>query len=352
MNKQSLRSNDLRKITVGMDISQLAHSGGVATYTKNLADNLSKISNLEMVYFYSSLRNSYHGSLRNIKKYRLPPTLFELLFNRWRNVSIEKFIGPVDIFHSSDWAQPKSKAKKVTTYHDVVPLKYPAWSHPKIVAVHKRRLRLVEQEVDCVIAVSESTKRDLLEISKIPKDKIIVIYEGPTSDFKLQPKERIEEFKKKYDLPDKFVLAIGGVGERRNLHRIKEVSKDYNLVIAGQTLPWLSIEDLGLLYAAADVLLYPSLYEGFGLPILDAFTIGLPVITSDVSSMPEVGGEAAMYVDPLKADEIKQKLDLVMNDRQLREEMIKKGFSQVAKFSWKKAAQETTEVYERLCQNL
>lgn len=337
-----------RKITVGMDISQLAHRGGVATYTQNLTQHLSKIDDLEMIYFYSSLRKSYDGSLKNVKKYRLPPTLFEMLFNRWRNIGIEKFIGRVDIFHSSDWTQPKTKAKKVTTYHDVVPLKYPAWSHPKIVAVHKRRLKLVEKEIDMVIAVSESTKKDLLEISKIPEDKITVIYEAPTADFKLQPREKIKEFKKKYNLPDKFVLAIGGVGERRNLHRIRQAAKDYNLVIAGQTLPWLSVGELELLYNCAEVLLYCSLYEGFGLPILDAFSSGLPVITSNISSMPEVGGDAAVYVDPFKTEDIKEKLDMVVNDSKLRETMIKSGFKQVAKFSWSKAAEQTAKVYQQL----
>lgn len=335
-------------LKIGMDISQLVHRGGVVIYTSNLSEHLSKIPDLEMVYFYSSLRKPYRGELKNVKKYRLPPTLFEMLFNRWRNVSIEKFIGPIDVFHSSDWIQPPSKAKKVTTYHDVVPLKYPEWSHPKIVTVHKRRLKLVEKEIDHVIVVSETTKRDLLEVSSIPEEIITVIYEGPSADFKPQPREKIREFKEKYKLPEKFVLAIGGVGERRNLERIKDACKDYNLVIAGRTIPWLDIEELELLYSSADALLYCSLYEGFGLPILDAFSVGCPVITSNVSSMPEVGGNAAIYVDPLNVEDIKEKLREVLEDNSLREEVIKRGFEQVRKFSWEKCAKETVEVYKNL----
>lgn len=339
------------KIRIGMDISQTAHKGGVATYTYNLTKKLSEIPDLEMVYFYSSLRKPYKGKLKNLKSYRLPPTLFEMLFNRWRNVSIEKFMGPLDIFHSSDWTQPPSKAKKVTTYHDVVPEKYPQWSHSKIIAVHKRKLRLVENEIDHVIAVSESTKKDLLEVSNIPEEKITVIYEGPTGDFKPQPEERIRKFKEKYNLPEKFVLAIGGVGERRNLNRIKEACKDYNLVIAGMTLPWLGIDELELLYGSADVLLYASLYEGFGLPILDSFACGVTVITSNVSAMPEVGGDAVLYVDPLNVGGIKKKLEMVTNDKDLRENLIQKGFERIKKFSWEKAAEETAEVYRQLIEN-
>lgn len=338
----------MSSLKVGMDISQLAHKGGVTTYTQNLATELSKIEDLQMTYFYSSLRKPYKGKLKNVKSYRLPPTLFEMLFNRWRNVGIEKFIGPLDIFHSSDWTQPPSKAKKITTYHDVIPIKYPQWSHPKIVAVQKRRLYLVEKEIDWVIAVSQSTKNDLLEISKIPEERIVVIYEAPTTDFKVQPKEKQEKFKKKYNLPDKFVLAIGGIGERRNLKRIKEATKDFNLVISGQTIPWLGWDELELLYNCALVLVYCSLYEGFGIPILDAFLCGLPVITSNVSSMPEIGEDAPLYVDPYNVEDIKEKLKMAMADEDLREEMIAKGFKQVKKFSWEKAARETAEVYWRL----
>lgn len=343
----------MKKLKVGFDLSQITHKGGVATYTQNLAEELQNFESLGMVYFYSSLRKPYRGGLKNVKKYCLPPTFFEMLFNRWRNVGIEKFIGPIDVFHSSDWTQPPSKAKKVTTYHDMVPLKYPHWSHPKIVTVHKRRLKLVEKEIDMVIAVSESTKRDLLEITKIPESKITVIYEGSTISVSNRfqgdalEAER-KRFREKYKLPEKYVLAIGGIGERRNLDRIKEASKDYNLVISGQTVPWLSINELELLYNCAEVLLYCSLYEGFGIPILDAFSCGLPVLTSDVSSMPELGGDAAFYVDPLDTNDIRKKLKNLMEDKKLREELIKKGFEQAKKFSWEKCANQTVEVYKSL----
>ncbi len=333
------------KIKIGMDISQVAHSGGVGIYTQNLAEHLSKIKDLEMVYFYSSLRQPYRGSLKNVKKFRLPPTLFEMLFNRWRNVQIEKFIGPVDLFHSSDWIQPPSKAKKVTTYHDVVPLKFPQWSHPKIVTVHKRRLQLVEKEVDIVIAVSESAKKDLVEVSSIPEEKIVVIYEAAGDHFKPQQIGKIKEFKKQFNLPDDFVLSIGGVGERRNLKRVKEATKNYSLVIAGQTVPYLPNEDLPLLYASAKILLYPSLYEGFGLPILEAQACGCPVITSNVSSMPEVAGEGAILVNPNSTEDI---IRGIREIGEIRDKLIEKGFENVKKFSWEKVAKETAEVYGRL----
>lgn len=335
-------------IKVGLDISQIAHQGGVAIYTQNLAKNLEDLKDLEMVYFYSSLRRPYPGGLKNVRRFHLPPTLFEMLFNKWRNVSIEKFIGPVDIFHSSDWTQPPAKAKKVTTYHDVIPLKYPHLSHPKIVSVQKRRLKLVEEEVDCVICVSNSTKNDLMEFSRIPEEKIVVIYEGVSEVFKPQPEEEKVKFKKELGLPEKFILAISGIGERRNLKRIREAVKGYNLVVSGVDLPTLPYYQLALLYSCASLLLYPSLYEGFGLPILEAMACGCPVITSNISSMPEVAGTAAIFVNPQNVDEIKKRVKEVMEDEDLKKGLIKKGFEQAKNFSWKKCAQETAQVYKNI----
>ncbi len=336
-----------KRITVGMDISQIAHLGGVAVYTENLALQLQKIPDLEMVFFYSSLRKPYKGKLKNVRSHRLPPTLFEMLFNRWRNIGIEKFIGPVDIFHSSDWTQPPTKAKKVTTFHDLIPVKYSSWSHPKIVDVFKKRLSLVGREIDMVIAVSQSTKEDLIKISHIPSEKIKVIYEGVEEYFKPQSQETVDEFKNKYKLPGKFILAIGGVGKRKNIDRIREASKGYNLIILGKDIQ-IPRDELPFLYASADCLLYASLYEGFGLPVLEAMACGTPVITSNVSSMPEVGGEAAVYVNPQDVEDIKKKLKIVMGNKELREEMIKKGLIQSKKFSWEKAASETYQVYKNL----
>lgn len=336
---------------VGFDLSQTAHSGGVATYTKNLATELNKIEDLKMVYFYSSLRKPYSGDLKDVIKIKIPPTVLELISNKLRIIPIESFIGPVDIFHSSDWMQPPTKAKKVTTYHDVVPLKYPQWSDPKVVAVNQRRLKIVESEIDMVIAVSEATKKDLLELTKIPEEKITVIYEAAAEYFKPQEKEFIENFKQKYNLPEEFVLSIGGIGDRRNLKRVKEATKKYQLVITGQTIPYLKDEELPLLYAAAKVLLYPSFYEGFGLPILEAMAVGTPVITSNVSSMPEVGGKAAEYVNPESVIDIENKLRTVFNDEEKRKKMIKEGFEQTKKFSWEKCAKQTSAIYKKLVNN-
>lgn len=337
-----------RKIKVGFDISQLAHQGGVNVYTQNIASELQKNPELDVTFFYSSLRKNYRGDLRNVKKYKLPPTLFELLFNRLRNTDIEKFIGQADIFHSSDWIQPPTKALKVTTYHDVIPLKYPQWSHPKIVGVHRQRLKIVEKEIDAVIAVSETTKLDLLEISKIPPEKIYVIYEGVEQIFRPQPKEKINQFKNKYQLPEKFVLAVGGVGERKNIKRIKQACSGMQLVITGETLPYISREELPLLYASSQMLVYTSLYEGFGLPIIEAMACGTPVVTSNVSSMKEIATGYALLADPTNTDSIREQIIKISKSEDLRDDLITKGLKYSKKFTWNQAAEKTAQVYKKL----
>lgn len=333
---------------VGLDISQIAHKGGVGVYTKNLAEQLVEILGIEIVFFYSSLRKPYWGDLPHVRSFRLPPIIFEVLFNRVRVIPIDQFIGNTDVFHSSDWTQPPTKAKKVTTYHDVIPLKYPEWSHPKIVEVHKKRLSLVEKEIDMVVAVSEATKKDLLEVSKIPEDKVVVIYEGVDERFKRRDEKEVEEFRKRYQLPDKFILVIGGIGKRRNLPRVKEATSGYNLVVAGETIPWVGETEMPLLYNAATLLAYPSLYEGFGLPVLEAMASGTPVVTSNTSSLPEVGDKAAIFVNPYDVNEMKVKIRQVMEDKELRKEAVKKGLEWVKNFSWKKCAEETVEVYRKV----
>lgn len=335
-------------IKVGFDISQLAHPGGVATYTFNLTKELIRVKDIDFKFFYSSLRKPYRGNLPNVKSFPIPPTLLEKLLNRWRFFNLENFIGDIDIYHSSDWTQSPSKAKKVTTYHDVIPLKFPHWSHPKIVDVHKKRLELVEKEIDMVICVSNSTKKDLMEISQIPEEKIIVIYEGVSEIFKPLDEKEVKNFKNKYNLPDQYVLATGGIGERKNLPRIKEATKNYNLVILGETIKDLPYDELPLLYGGAECLLHVSLYEGFGLSILEAMASGVPVITSSVSSMPEVAGDAAEYVNPESVLDIENKLRQVLEDEKKRKQMIKKGLEQAKKFSWQKCAEETANVYKGL----
>lgn len=186
---------------IGIDISQLAfEKTGVANYLRSLVLEMIKQDNgNDYVLFYSSLRKELHNSFISrltssrvkIKTFKFPPTLLDLLWNKLHIFPIEWFIGPVDIFISSDWVQPPSKAKKVTILYDLIVYKYPEETHnqtkfsfksflisPNIVASQKRRLEWVKKEVDKILCISEATKRDAVEILGIPEMKLEVIYPG------------------------------------------------------------------------------------------------------------------------------------------------------------------------------
>lgn len=334
-----------------IDISQIVYGTGVSVYTKNLVKNLLETDQQnEYLLFFSSFRrkfspydfwvsNNLLPSNFQTKIFRFPPTIMEFLWNRLHILPIERFIGKVDVFHSSDWTEPPAKCPKVTTIHDLAVLKYPETFPRKIVEVHQRKLELVKKESKMIIAVSESTKKDIVELLRIPEEKIRVIYEACGDEFKPQNRKTTEEVKKKYQLPKDYLLAFAGPA-RKNLERIKQACRGYNLFIIGK--PFVPQKDLPALYSGALGLVYASLYEGFGLPILEAMACGCPVVTSNISSMPEIAGEAAILVNPLDVSDIRKGIEKMIREK---EKLIKLGFNQVKKFSWQKTAKETLEVY-------
>lgn len=348
---------------VGIDISQIVFPGtGVATYTRNLVEKILEMDRKnEYVLFGSSLRqqsalNSFLPQANHVT-IPFPPTALEFIWNRLHVMPTEMVCGKTKVFHTSDWTEPPSKAKKVTTIHDMVVFKFPGSSHSKIIAAQKRKLEWAKREEKMIIAVSASTKKDIVEILGFPEHKIKVIYEASS----FQPP------KQKYKPNKPYFLAVGTREPRKNLERLvlaykKMKRKDVDLVIAGKygwgsnkniegvkVLGYVSDEKLAELYSGAAAFVYPSLYEGFGIPILEAFNCGCPVITSNLSSMPEVGDKAAIYVDPLSISDIAEKMDYVLELGNFkRKELIEKGIIQSQKFSWEKAASETIKVYEEL----
>lgn len=174
---------------IGIDISQLAYSGtGVANYLENFVDSLIKSDDKnEYVLFFSSLRGNFQFSILNfksnpkvsIKKFKLPPSLLNLIWNKFHILPIEKLIGEVDWFITSDWTEPPAnKAKKATIIYDLIVYKYPKETHANIVATQKKKLAWVKKESDLIFAISDSTKKDIEDILKIDSSKVRVVYPG------------------------------------------------------------------------------------------------------------------------------------------------------------------------------
>lgn len=366
---------------IGIDISQIVYGTGVSTYTKNLVKNLLAIDKEnEYILFGGSLRrrselNAFLDSLqvtdpegsltRRGQSFKsrvlpIPPTVTDIVWNRLHIFPIEWLIGKIDVFHSSDWSQPPSRAFKVTTVHDLVPIKYPALSHPRIVSAHKNRLTWVKKEGDRIIVPSETTKVDLNQMG-FELGMIVVVPEAPDPIFKPEKKNKVDEVKKKYNIQGNYLMAVG-ITPRKNTKRIIEaherIKKKYGLKLVIIGHPFMNIkpkrgviilrevtfEELPALYSGAEALVYPSLYEGFGLPVLEAFACRTPVVTSNLGSLKEIAESASVLVDPNSVKSISNGIENAINNRDI---LISKGVKRVKKFNWQKVAIETLKIYAR-----
>lgn len=353
-----------------IDISSVVYGEGVSEYTRNLTINLikNKGKNDISCFFSSMRRNLNFPEVKgcSIKKYRFPPTFLDVLWNRLHVFNIERLVGKVDVFHASDWTQPPAKsAKLVTTIHDLSFLRWPDSVHPKVLAAQTNRLKWVKKEADQIIAVSEATKQEIIKLLSIPAEKITVIAESVPEDvlkFKSPDKSRLEKIKKKYKISKPYFFAYGSQAPRKNIDNLIKGFESFNhkdkyqLVVAGRwkadkKLPngvistgFLQRNEMLTLFANSIGFLYPSLYEGFGLPILEGFALKVPVLTSIISSMPEVAEKAAILVDPKSISDIGLG---IKNLLEKRNELCKLGTERLRLFSWKKAAKETIKVYEK-----
>lgn len=227
-----------------------------------------------------------------------------------------------------------------------------------------------------IITISKSSKNDIIKAYNVSEAKIEVVYPGIKVISNIKDKIlNMSDFKKKFGINDEYILFVGTLQPRKNIENLIEAfsmikNKNLNLVIVGKKgwmyedilnapkkyevsdrvkfLDNVNDEDLPGFYKNAVCFVLPSLYEGFGLPILEAMQYGCPVLTSNISSLPEAGGDAAIYFDPQNSEDIAEKIDKVTSDEKLRTEMVQKGYEQVKKFSWEKTARETLKVLQEL----
>ena len=267
--------------------------------------------------------------------------------------------------------------KKVITSQDISSLIYPMFNR-RGYAAHKLFGTKTMKNVDKIIAISECLKRDVIKYLKAPEEKIRVVYNGKDERFKPLNQNEIAEAKRKYNLNFPFLLYVGVLQSRKNIsniikayYKLKKEGTAHKLVVAGgkkgrqykeilKTVETLDLQkdviftgyvpddDLPKLYNAADLFVFPSIYEAFGLPPLEAMACGVPVITSDRGAFPEVVGDAGIMVDPYDIDALAKAMYEVLSNEGLREDMIKKGLEKAKLFSWGKCAKEVLEVYEEI----
>jgi glycosyltransferase involved in cell wall biosynthesis len=314
---------------------------------------------------------------------RLPRVTTRLSVRPWRlttalayftHIGQDRLFGDADVFHATEHLLPRLEhIRAVFTLHDLI-FQFDPDSHKLLnIAFLKTMIPRFLKAADAVIAVSECTKRDALRLYGIPADKVHVIYEGVDPKFApITDPTRLAEVRSTFQLPHHFILHLGTIEPRKNLPLLFDIvaQSKQPLVVAGK-LGWLTDpilakvkelgvedrvhftgyvadEDLPALISAADVLAMPSKYEGFGLPVLEAMACGVPVVASNTSSLPEVGGEAVLYARPDDARSWINLLDRVRDDAELRSSLRERGLRQAAKFTWAEAARQTAAVYRRV----
>lgn len=358
------------QLRLGIDISAVQYNRGVSRYTSNLVHALSSRRNVKMTLFGASLRQRKtlvsFARTQAPKAKRIilphPAKVMHVLWNELHVIPVEAFTGEIDVFHSWEVQPPTRSARLVTTIHDLAMLRYPHTADPYVLEMNKASWRRIEKEASAVIAVSQATKKDILKYLNIDPKKVHVVPEAMTVESKVTLTERQQKMLlKKFRLTRPFLLFVGTQEPRKNLPNLIEawrpLKKDFDLVLAGAP-GWenlkkerglvlageVSNKELAALYKASSAFVYPSLYEGFGLPILDAFYHKTPVVTSNVSSMPEVAGSAAVFVSPEDPKSIRKGIERAVEERA---SYIKKGQKRLKKFSWKLAAEQTVEVYRK-----
>lgn len=354
-------------------------SGGIARYARGLISALTEINTTdELILFYNRFRErgkawrNERGILR-VRQLYFPRRLLQGTWNFINWPPIELFCGSVDIFHGLHFVLPPvQKARRVLTVHDLTYLKYPSYFTNRKLNERGYRQELPRglDKADAVIAVSQKTREDLIEIMGFPEKRVRVIYEGVDHHFFVKAEgQKVAAIQKLYGLSRPYLIFLVGTPEpRKNITRtveaVRKASPQLDLALIGPRGPLRELlgnnfrnliftgfvpeEHLPALLSGATISLYPSLYEGFGLPVLESMACGVPVITSNRGSLPEVAGGAAILVDPEDEDSIAGAISELLRNEVLQNRLKILGKKRASEFTWKKTAAQTLSLYREL----
>lgn len=294
------------------------------------------------------------------------------------------FKDEVDVYHFFDYiVPPRIEGKVITTIHDLTYEFYPEIMEKKTLKRIKSGIEYSVKRADKIITISKSSKEDIMELFKINENDIEIVYPGV--DYEVFSKKYTNNIfkivKEKYNLPKNYILYMGTLEPRKNIESIVEAfklfkeesdlkEKDFKLVIAGKKgwmfesifklvnklnlqehvifTDYVEEKDKTIIYAMAQLFVFPSIYEGFGIPVLEAMASSVPVITSNVSSLPEVAGDAAVLVDPKDTVSIAKNMYDILSNENLKAKLINKGHIQAQKFTWEASAEKLYKIYKSM----
>jgi glycosyltransferase involved in cell wall biosynthesis len=371
-------------MAIYIDVSSAVHAkAGIGRYAGSLAQALIARDPERFALFYNRTRDS----VRPEGLESVPARTIRAGYKPWRmavwmgqlaGIGFDRIVPYAELFHATEHLLPPLRGvPTVLTVHDMIFKLFPQ---------HQKRLNywylnatmpLYCRRADAIITVSESSKRDIVAQYGLGPARVNVIYEAAAPEFAPASPAAVDDVRRRYGLPECYMIHVGTIEPRKNLSRLVEALQ--RLRQAGLTIPlvvvgskgWLYDDffrrlersnvrdevyfpgyvpsaDLPLIYSAATMAVMPSVYEGFGLPVLEAMGCGTPVVSSSASSLPELGGDAARYFDPYDVEAMAGVIHQVWSDEPLRDRMREMGLVQAAKFSWDKAAEQTWAVYESI----
>jgi len=360
-------------------ISLLSSLTGIGRYTYEVSKYLNKNKTFDVYFFYGYnssklIKPSSSDGIKSIKSIMTKNPFIKKIARKALICSTKISFRQYDLYWQPNFIPNSSiKARKiVTSVHDFSFILHKEF-HPQ------ERIKYFEDNFfqniyrsDMIITGSEFSKKEIMERTTFSSEQIKVIYHGIDHTlFKQYEKPSLS-----FNLPKKFIFSVGSIEPRKNLLGLlnaynlldETYKKEYSLVLAGfkgwenkeimslieenqqyiEYLGYITDDELVMTYNKASLFLFPSFYEGFGLPVLEAMACGTPVVCSDSSSLPEVGGNAVVYCDPYCEEDIKKKMELVLDDEDLQKQMIEKGLVRAKEFSWEKSAQEHMKVFQEV----
>ena len=360
---------------IAYDAKRFFHnSSGLGNYSRDLIRILAN-HYIDNEYVLLSKNKSTRGedilALQNVKYTSISKGFLE----RQRKMGIDAQNLGADIFHGLSGELPLNwnnrPIKKIVTIHDLIFERYPQFYSFFDRKIHFWKFKKSAEMADLVIAISEQTKKDIVKFLKIPEEKIRVVYQGCHQAFKEKPNDFfLYQIREKYNLPNRFILNVGTIEERKNLLSVIRAlaETEIPLVVIGKRtkyykkiereiqenkvkvhfLEGLSMTELAGVYRLADIFIYPSLFEGFGIPIIEALFSETVVITSNLSCLPEVGGKDSVYINPMDICDIRAKIKFLWDNESERKYRAEKGLEFVQKFSDEEIAKNLIEVYQEV----